>query len=152
MASIQRSLLIEAPISVSYSFFNDFERYPAFMENVANVSVDHADRMTWDRREGGDTVPVEVLVVERREERQIAWRYSRGPERAAVITFAPLEGDATWFTFTLDYETDEAEGDVAGRLASVSRRIDRELRQARELIEHAYIESREGQRAGERCR
>jgi uncharacterized membrane protein len=151
MASIQRSLLIEAPISVSFSFFNDFERYPAFMEDVAHVSVDHADRMTWDRRENGETVPVEVRVVDRREERQIAWRASRGPERAAVITFAPLEGDATWFTFTLDYETDEAEGDVASRLTAVSRRIDRELRHARELIEHAYAESSQRERAGERC-
>jgi uncharacterized membrane protein len=151
MASIQRSLLIEAPISVSYSFFNDFTRYPSFMEDVAHVSLDHTDRMTWDRRENGDTVPVEVLVVERREERQIAWRASRGPERAAVITFAPLEGDATWVTFTLDYETDEAEGDVAGQLTSVSRRIDRELRQARELIEHDYVESRLEERAGQRC-
>ncbi|MGH2609573.1 MAG: SRPBCC family protein [Tepidiformaceae bacterium] len=141
MASIQRSLLIEAPISVSFSFWSDFERYPAFMEDVARVSVDHADRMTWQRRENGETVAVEVRVVERLEQRQLAWRASRGPERAAVITFAPLEGDATWFTFTLDYEADEAEGDVAGRLTAVSRRIDRELRHARELIEQTYVEA-----------
>jgi uncharacterized membrane protein len=140
MASIQRSLLIEAPISVSYSFFDDFERYPAFLEDVDHVSLDTPDRMTWDRRGNGGTVPVEVRVVERRLDREIAWKASGGPERAAVITFAPLEGDATWCTFTLDYESDDG-SDVPARLTSISRRVDRELRLARELIEHAYVES-----------
>ncbi len=152
MASIQRSLLIEAPISVSYAFFNDFERYPAFMEDLIRVSLDHTDRMTWDWREKGGTVPVEVHVVERREEREIAWRASRGPERAAAITFAPLEGGATWFTFTLDYDGDDADASMPARLAAVSRRVDRELRQARELIEQAYAESALRQHAGQRCR
>jgi hypothetical protein len=50
MASIQRSLLIEAPISASFSFWSDFERYPAFMEDVARVRLDHADLMTRERR------------------------------------------------------------------------------------------------------
>jgi hypothetical protein len=95
-------------------------------------------------------VTVEVRIVERLEHRQLAWRASRGPERAAVITFAPLEGDATWFTFTLDYDADEADGDSAGRLTSVSRRVDRELRHARELIEQAYVRAGARQ-AHERC-
>lgn len=144
MASIQRSLLIEAPISVSFDFWSNFERYPTFMEDVARVAV-ASDTMTWDKRDNGDTVPVEVRVVERVEDRVLAWRCSQGPERAAVLTFAPLEGDATWFTFTLEYDADEGEGDVAGRLTATSRRLDRELRQAREMIEQAHIEASRSQ-------
>jgi uncharacterized membrane protein len=139
MASIQRSLLIEAPISFSFEFWTHFERYPSFMEDVARVAV-VGDVMTWDRRHNGDTVAIEVRVLERVPDRMLSWRCSDGRERGAVLTFAPLEGDATWFTFTLDYEADERQGDAAGRLTATSRRLDRELQQAREMIEQAYVE------------
>lgn len=139
MASIQRSLLIEAPISVSFDFWTNFERFPTFMEDVARVAV-AGEVMTWERRGEGASVPVEVRLVERIENRMLSWAFADGVERAAVLTFAPLEGDATWFTFTLDYDADDGEGDVAGKLSATSRRLDRELRQAREMIEQAHVE------------
>ena len=117
MASIQRSLLIEAPISVSFDFWTNFERFPTFMEDVARVAVT-GEVMTWERRSEGASVRVDVRLVERIENRMLSWRFADGVERGAVLTFAPLEGDATWFTFTLDYDADDADGDVAGKLSA----------------------------------
>ena len=152
MATIQRSLLIEAPNSVVFDFWNNFERYPAFMEDVSRVSV-VGDVMTWDRVRNGDTLPVQVRVVERVDRRKLAWECTEGAERGAVLTFAPLEGDATWFTYTLDYDADAApeHGDIAGRLAATSRRLDRELRQARELIEGVHAERLQEAKEANRC-
>ena len=135
MATIQRSLLIDAPTRVCYAFWCEFQRYPEFLEDVSRVDVKSDGTMIWDRRENGDTLASAVRLIDQVPDRSLTLAFETGPERAATLTFAPLEGNATWFTFTLDYEPVEAQGDVAGRLTATSRRLDRELRQARELIE-----------------
>lgn len=151
MATIQRSLLIEASISACYAFWCDFERFPAFLEDVSRVQTAPDGTMTWDRRENGDTRADTVVLTDQVENRMLGWKYSVGPERGAVLTFAPLEGQATWFTFVLEYDSDEAVGDVAGKLTAVSRRLDRELRTARDLIEARAHERPQAELVEDRC-
>lgn len=150
MATIQRSLLIDAPTQVCYAFWCEFQRYPDFLEDVSRVEVKADGSMTWNRRENGETVASAVRLIDQIPDRSLTLQFETGPERAATLTFAPLEGNATWFTFTLDYEPGDTQGDVAGRLTATSRRLDRELRQAREMIESSAWQ-RPSQFAKERC-
>ena len=150
MATIQRSLLIDAPTQVCYAFWCEFQRYPEFLEDVSRVDVRSDGTMVWDRRANGDTQASTVRLIDQVPDRSLTLQFETGPERGATLTFAPLEGNATWFTFALDYEPNESQGDVAGRLTATSRRLDRELRQAREMIESSAWQ-RPSQFAERRC-
>ncbi len=151
MATIQRSLLVEASADVCYAFWCDFKRFPDFLEDVSSVLLSPDGTMTWERRANGDALPVRARVIDQVQGRTLSWQFASGPERAAILTFAPLAGEATWFTFALEYDSDQATGDVAGRLNALSRRLDRELRTARDLIEARAFEEKRRAIAKETC-
>lgn len=151
MATIQRSLLIDAPVAVCYAFWCDFQRFPEFLEDVSRVEFDGVDTMRWHRAENGETLTAEATVVEQIEDGMIGWQFVAGPERSCSLSLAALEGGATWFTCVLEYDPDEAQGDVAGLLTTISQRIDRELRTARELIEARAREQPTPPLVKERC-
>jgi len=139
LVAIQQSLLIEAPASFTASFWSNFEQFPSFMEEVASVDVSPDGRMTWRRCGADGSSSVEVTVVDSVDGRALRWQYREGAERSAAVTFAPLAGDATWLTYTLEYEPGASDG---GEVSCVAERVGRELRTARDMVEARFLESR----------
>jgi uncharacterized membrane protein len=150
LATIQRSLLIEAPVAVSFTFWCDFEAFPQFIEPLSRVVMRGPDDSVWELAGGEGPREVLVRVIQREPERLLQWEFDSGPQRQVTVTFAPLEGGATWFTYTLEYDAPEAT-DRSRMLDGVSRRLDRELRHARELIEDRSRVAEKSPESGKSC-
>jgi uncharacterized membrane protein len=91
LVAIQQSLLVEASASFTASFWNEFEQFPSFMENLKRVVLGRDGRMTW-RRDGTGLCEVEVRVVESVDGRALRWQYREGPERSVAARPPRCEG------------------------------------------------------------
>jgi len=111
------------------------------MEDVDSVTRLAKGRFRW-RRNGDVPEEWETQVTEYKPSTLLAWTHTGGPETDVRITFAPLEGNSCWMVLTLEVDTCEMEGDVATVLGTISRRVEREIRTARDIIERRYEESK----------
>ena len=134
MATIQRSLLIEAPVHHSFAFWRDPGRFHGFLVDVLQA----ARRITGDGPSFHEE-QLDVRLLEQVDNRLLRWRYDAASNREGVLTFASLEGNATWFTFTLELEPSPGARDTAQHLTALARAIDRGLRNSREAIESGPV-------------
>ncbi len=142
MAAVQQSILVEAPASTAFDFWSDFERFPTFMQGLDAVTPVGDGQHRWRRRTDSGVVQWETSLTECEPHRLIAWSHAGGRERSTRITFAPLEGNSCWMVLTLEVETGDMDGDVATDLGRISRRVEREMRTARDMIERQYADSK----------
>ena len=129
LALIQRSILIEAPATAVYAFWRNQGLTSAFLTSDERPVPLPASRLEID-----DT------------NRCLAWSLKSGPTREAQMTFAPLEGDATWLVFNAQWEAPDGMIDIAHAIGELTRQVDRGLRAARDLIE-SRIAQPDGDRA-----
>lgn len=129
LALIQRSILIEAPAPTVYAFWRTEGLSRAFLTPDERPAQLPASRLATDDKN-----------------RCLAWSLKSGPTREAQMTFAPLEGNATWLVFTAQWEATNGAIDIADAIGNLTRQVDRGLRAARDLIE-----SRVGQPDGGRA-
>ncbi len=123
MALIQRSILIEAPAPAVYAFWRTEGLTRAFLMPDERPAPLPASRLEIDDKN-----------------RCLAWSLKTGPTREAQMTFAPLEGDATWLVFTAQWEAPNGVLDIADAISGLTRQVDRGLRAARDLIETRVAE------------
>jgi uncharacterized membrane protein len=103
---VQKTATIRAPIERVFGLWSHFENFPHFMEHVLEVRVD-GERSHW-RVLGPAGVPVEwdAELVERIENRKIAWRsLSKGPvEHHGEVHFEKLGENATRISIHMAYD------------------------------------------------
>jgi len=123
LALIQRSILIEAPAPAVYAFWRTEGLTRAFLVADERPAPLPASRLETDDKN-----------------RCLAWSLKTGPTREAQMTFAPLEGNATWLVFTAQWEAPNGMVDIADAIADLTRQVDSGLRVARDLIESRVAE------------
>jgi len=139
---------VDAPVSFAYDCWSDFAKFPDFMDDIERVEAGDGGAITWFARPGSAVGTWGGHLIEQVPGSRIAWHELCEPECGVSVTFAPLEGDATWMVMTRDFASDGV--DDAGRenVSGSGPRIERDLHAAREIIEHSYVRSRSLDGAG----
>ena len=139
---MQRSILVEAPVADSFAFWSDIENFHNFMEGVEGVTRLDSSTVRWRAHTDDGPREWETTIALDASGRALGWSHSDGRESSMAITFAPLEGNSCWMVCTVDIDTDGMGGDLAELLGRTSRRLERDMRAARDHIEERYQASK----------
>jgi uncharacterized membrane protein len=114
------------------------------MEGVEAVSTVAPFRLRWRAHTEDGPREWDTKLTLDATAHTIGWEHSDGREKSMAITFAPLEGNSCWIVCTAEIDTTGMGGDLADLLGRTSRRLERDMRSARDGIEEAYEQSKKG--------
>lgn len=143
---VHKSLTVNRPPDVVYSFWRNFENLPRFMEHLESVTVMDDRQSHWKARApGGTTVEWDAEITEDQPGRLIAWRSLQGADvsNRGIVRFLPAPGSrGTEIHVELRYEP------PAGRLGTIAaklfgeepgQQVDRDLRRLKQVLETGEV-------------
>jgi uncharacterized membrane protein len=95
VSSVEQHIDVEVPLTAAYDEWTRFERLPSFMAGVDEVRQLDETHLLWRASYDGDSTEWVCEIVEQRPEERLAWRSTSGITHGGVVTFHPLDEDAT---------------------------------------------------------
>ena len=135
MATIERSIEVQAPASTSYNAWTQFELFPHFMEGVEEVRQKDDRHLHWRANVGGKTEEWDAEITEQIPDKRIAWRAESGAANAGVVTFHRLSDDTSRVMLQMEYEPERITEKVGDALGIVAHRVEGDLRRFKEFVE-----------------
>lgn len=135
MEHVEKSIDVEAPVSMVYNQWTQFEEFPRFMDGVEEVKQLGDKRLQWRAEIGGKVVEWEAEIFEQIPDRRIAWRSMTGSMNSGMVNFEPLAENRTRVWLKINYRPDGAMEKIGSALGVVSQRVERDLERFKEFIE-----------------
>jgi uncharacterized membrane protein len=101
---IEKSVLVNVPVSTAYNQWTQFEDFPQFMEGVESVKQLSDDRLEWVAEIAGVGRQWQAKILEQVPDQKIAWAATEGATNAGAVTFEDVGGGQTRVNLTLEYE------------------------------------------------
>ena len=134
--TVEKSVTVDAPVSVAYNTWTQFEDFPLFMGGVQEVRQVGDARLHWVAEIAGVKREWEATILEQIPDEKIAWAATEGATNAGVVRFAPSGPDRTVVTLTLEYEPEGLVEKAGDFLNIVERRTEADMENFRQLIEN----------------
>lgn len=135
MASVVKSIDVEAPISMVYNQWTQFESFPNFMGGVEKITQTDDTHTHWVTNIGGVTREFDTEVTEQHPEERVAWKSTDGTTHAGVITFHRLGETSTKVTAQIDWEPEGVVEKAGSVLGFDDRQVQSDLDRFKEFIE-----------------
>lgn len=135
MASAEKSIEVQVPVTTAYNQWTQFESFPEFMEGVKSVKQLDDRHLLWEVEIAGQEESWEAEITEQSPDQRIAWTSTKGAKNAGVVTFHRLSDNETRVMLQMEYEPEgvmEKAGDLMGM---VQRRVQGDLERYKEFIE-----------------
>jgi uncharacterized membrane protein len=139
MASHEHSVVVERPITTVYHEWTQFEKYPAFMDNVEEVRVLDDDLTHWTVSIAGVQREYDAKILEQRDGDVIAWESVTGPEQAGRVSFAMMEPERTRVTLRLDFQPHGITEKAAEAVGVVESSVTGSLERFKDYIEGRVV-------------
>ena len=140
MNTVEKSIVVDVPVSTAYNQWTQFEEFPEFMEGVEEVRQEDDTRLFWRANIAGKDVEWEAEIFEQEPDERISWRSTTGAYNAGTVRFEPA-GDGTEVFLRLEYEPEGFFESVGSSLGLVDRRVEGDLERFKEFIEERGTES-----------
>jgi uncharacterized membrane protein len=116
MVLVVKSVDVDAPISVVYDQWTQFESFPQFMGGIDQITQSDDTHTHWVTSIGGVSREFDTEVTEQHPDERVAWKSSDGTTHAGVITFHRLGETSTTVTAQIAWQPDgiEKAGAVLG--------------------------------------
>ena len=141
MASVEKTIQVNAPVRTVYNQWTQFEEFPRFMEGVEEVRQLDDKRLHWRASVAGKTEEWDAEITDQVPDQRVAWRSTSGAENSGVISFAPAGADQTLVTAVMGYEPEgivEKAGDMIGL---IDQRVEGDLERFKKFIENRGMET-----------
>lgn len=102
MAKIEQSIEINVPVEKAYDQLTQFEQYPRFVQNVAQVQQLDDTHLHLRTRAGALDMEWDAEITQQVPGKCIAWRNTNGPKYEGRIELHPTREDATRVTVTME--------------------------------------------------
>jgi uncharacterized membrane protein len=135
MESVEKSIMVDVPVSTAYNQWTQFEEFPEFMDGVEEVRQEGDTHLFWQANIGGKNVEWEAEIFEQRPDEQISWRSTTGAYNAGTVRFEPSPDGGTRVFLRLEYEPEGFFENVGSTLGFVDRRVEGDLERFKEFIE-----------------
>ncbi len=89
MGAVEKSIIVDRPISTVYNQWTQFEDFPAFMEGVESVTQLDDRRLHWRASVAGMEREWEAEIVDQTPDQRISWVSTSGFQNNGTVTFAP---------------------------------------------------------------
>ena len=132
---VEKTVLVNVPVSRAYNQWTQFEDFPQFMGGVQRVEQLSDDRLEWVAEIAGVRRQWQARILEQVPDRKVAWAATEGATNAGAVTFEDVGGDQTSVTLTLEYEPEGIVEKVGDKLNVVENQAERDLERFKEFIE-----------------
>jgi uncharacterized membrane protein len=144
MERMEKEIEVNAPVSLVFALYSDFEKFPEWMKSLKEVRRVDERHTKWTANAPLMSVEWEAETTAFEPDRRIAWRTVRGDvEMDGDVTFEETKSGATRMHISLGYEP------PAGRLGSLvahllgsdpEQQIDEELKRFAQMAEKQAAE------------
>jgi uncharacterized membrane protein len=141
MASVEKSIEVNVPLSTAYNQWTQFEQFPLFMEGVEEVRQLDDKRLHWKASIAGKTEEWDAIITEQVPDQQIAWASTTGAENSGIVHFMPSGADKTRITLVIGYDPEGIVETAGDKLGFVGRRVEGDLKRFKEFIEERGTET-----------
>jgi uncharacterized membrane protein len=135
MSEVERSVVVDVPVSAAYGQWTQFEEFPRFMSGVESVEQLDDRSLHWRARLGGTVREWDAVITQQFPDRRVAWRSTTGTPNAGHVEFEPSGEGRTRVTLSIHFEPHGMLETMWANLGMVGRRIDHDLRRFKSFIE-----------------
>lgn len=132
---VEKSIMVNVPVSRAYNQWTQFEDFPQFMGGVQSVRQLGDDRLEWVAEIAGVRRQWEARILEQVPDQKVSWAATAGVTNAGSVNFEDLGGDQTSVTLVLDYEPEGLVEKVGDKLNVVENQAEGDLNRFKEFIE-----------------
>jgi len=141
MNTVEKSIIVDVPVSTAYNQWTQFEEFPMFMEGVEEVRQEDDSHTFWRASIAGKEVKWNAEITEQTPDKRVSWRSTTGNYNAGTVSFQP-EGEArTNVTLRLEYEPQGFFENIGSALGFVDSRVKGDLERFKEFIEKRSAET-----------
>lgn len=133
--NVEKSVLVNVPVSTAYNQWTQFEDFPQFMGGVKSVTQLGDDRLEWVAEIAGVRRRWEARIIEQSPDRKVAWAATEGATNAGAVTFEDVGGGQTSVHLSLSYEPEGLVEKVGDKLNVVENQAEADLARFKEFIE-----------------
>ena len=141
MATIEKSIEVDAPLRTVYNQWTQFEEFPRFMEGVEEVRQLDDRRLHWSAEVGGAHKEWYARITRQVPDEVIAWESEGDAPNAGEVSFIPLDDGRTEVHLRLDYEPEGLKEQIGDALGVVSRQVEGDLKRFKEFVEKRGVET-----------
>lgn len=132
---VEKSLIVNVPVSIAYNQWTQFEDFPQFMGGVKSVQQLSDDRLEWVAEIAGIRRQWQAKILEQVPDQKIAWAATEGATNAGAVIFEDIGGGQTRLHLTLDYEPEGLIEKVGDKLNIVENQAEADLERFKAFIE-----------------
>jgi ribosome-associated toxin RatA of RatAB toxin-antitoxin module len=132
---VEKSILVNVPVSTAYNQWTQFEDFPQFMGGVKKVTQLDDDRLDWVAEIAGVRRQWTATILEQVPDRKVAWAATEGATNAGAVTFEDVGGGQTSVQLSLEYEPEGLLEKVGDKLNIVENQAEGDLDRFKAFIE-----------------
>ncbi|MFK4637856.1 SRPBCC family protein [Paenarthrobacter histidinolovorans] len=132
---VNKTIMVNVPISTAYSQWTRFEEFPHFMGGVQRVTRLGDDRLEWVAEIAGVHRTWEARIVQQDVDRAVAWAAVEGVKNAGWVEFKEAGPSQTSLHLSLEYEPHGVLEFLGDKLHIVERQAESDLKKFKEYIE-----------------
>jgi ribosome-associated toxin RatA of RatAB toxin-antitoxin module len=132
---VEKSILVNVPVSTAYNQWTQFEDFPQFMGGIKSVKQLEDDRLEWVAEIAGVRRQWMARILEQVPDRKVAWAATEGATNAGAVTFEDVGGGQTSIHLTLEYEPEGLLEKVGDKLNIVENQAEADLDRFKAFIE-----------------
>ncbi len=134
MATIEKSIDVQVPVSTAYGQWTQFEEFPNFMEGVVSVTQIDDSRIRWVAEVAGERQEWDAEIVQQEPDRVIAWRSTGGLTNHGRVEFEPTS-EGTRISVAMEYEPEGMKESAGALLGLDGGQVEEDLERFKELVE-----------------
>jgi uncharacterized membrane protein len=134
METVDESIEVEAPISVTYNQWTQFEEFPKFMEGVESVTQIDETHLLWVATIAGQRKEWDAEITRQVPDEEIDWVGLGDADNRGRVLFQPT-ATGTKVTLMLDYDPEGAVAKLGDALGLVRRRVKGDMERFKSFIE-----------------
>lgn len=141
MASIQKTIEVNVPVSMAYNQWTQFEDFPEFMDGIEVVKQLDDKSLHWKAKICGKDEEWMAEIDEQIPDKRIAWHSISGARNDGIVTFEPLGPTKTQVMLHLEYDPEGIVETVGDKLGFVTHRVEGDLERFKKFIESRGTET-----------
>ena len=138
MATVEKSIDVQVPVSTAYDQWTQFEEFPRFMEGIVSVEQIDDGHLHWVAEVSGERKEWDAEIVEQKPDRVIAWRSTEGLFNSGRVAFEPTD-TGTRVTVEMDYEPEGIKESAGAMLGFDEGQVEDDLERFKELVENREV-------------
>ncbi|WP_434994560.1 SRPBCC family protein [Arthrobacter sp. Ld5] len=132
---VEKSILVNVPVSIAYNQWTQFEEFPHFMGGVKSVTQLDNQRLNWVVEIGGVRRQWDATILEQVPDTKVSWAATEGATNAGTVSFEDIGGGQTQVHLVLEYEAEGLVEKIGDKLNVVDNQAEGDLKRFKAFIE-----------------